>query len=105
MAITLNINDRPYTVDVEPERPLSWVSSQQHPPARTSRRKNRNAQRGGKPIPQKTPPRRKFIQVSAAPTAGGLMLGFHIPVTKAAVTGAKPITKMPEGVEINAWLS
>jgi isoquinoline 1-oxidoreductase beta subunit len=46
--------------------------------------------------------RRRFIQTAAA---GGLMLGFHIPVAKAATTGAKPLTKMPEGVEINAWLS
>jgi isoquinoline 1-oxidoreductase beta subunit len=48
--------------------------------------------------------RRTFIQTSAA-AAGGLMLGFHIPVAKAATTGAKPIAAMPDGVEINAWLS
>ena len=48
--------------------------------------------------------RRRFIQ-TAASAAGGLTLGFHIPVAKAAMTGARPITAMPEGVEINAWLS
>ena len=48
--------------------------------------------------------RRQFIQTAAAAT-GGLMLGFHIPVSKAAISMAKPIASMPEGVEINAWLS
>ena len=48
--------------------------------------------------------RRAFITSTAA-VGGGLVLGFHIPQAKAAMTGAKPITKMPEGVEVNAWLS
>ena len=48
--------------------------------------------------------RRAFIQSSAA-VGAGLVLGFHIPQARAAMTGAKPITKMPEGVEVNAWLS
>ena len=48
--------------------------------------------------------RRAFIRSSAA-VGGGLVLGFHIPQARAAMTGAKPITKMPEGVEVNAWLS
>ena len=48
--------------------------------------------------------RRAFIKSSAA-TGAGLVLGFHIPQARAAMTGAKPITKMPEGVEVNAWLS
>ncbi len=48
--------------------------------------------------------RRAFIRSSAA-VGGGLVLGFHIPLAKAATTGAKILTKMPEGVEVNAWLS
>ena len=45
--------------------------------------------------------RRQFIQ-TAASAGSGLMLGFHIPVSKAAVVGAKVLTAMPGGVEINA---
>ncbi len=48
--------------------------------------------------------RRKFMHTAAA-AGGGLMLGFHIPVSKAASAGAKVLTAMPDGVEINAWLS
>ncbi len=48
--------------------------------------------------------RRRFIQ-NAAAAGGGLMLGFHVPVSRAANSLARPITAMPEGVEINAWLS
>jgi isoquinoline 1-oxidoreductase beta subunit len=48
--------------------------------------------------------RRSFIQSTAAAVGGGLVLGFHIPA-RAATTGAKILTKMPEGVEVNAWLS
>ena len=53
--------------------------------------------------------RRHFIQTAAA-AGGGLMLGFHIPVSKAAQSLARPVGAnsvgaMPEGAEINAWLS
>jgi len=48
--------------------------------------------------------RRAFIRTSVG-AAGGLMLGFHIPVAEAARTEARPWTTPTNGVEINAWLT
>jgi isoquinoline 1-oxidoreductase subunit beta len=48
--------------------------------------------------------RRTFIQASAA-AAGGLVIGFHMPVAFAAKTESKPWTSPPEGTEVNAWLA
>ena len=51
----------------------------------------------------KTLSRRTFIQTSVA-AGGGLLLGFHIPVAKAARTDAKPWSTKTDGTEINAWV-
>ncbi len=53
---------------------------------------------------RKTLSRRAFIQSTAA-AGGGLVLGFHIPVARAARIEAKPWAAPAEGVEVNAWLA
>src|SRR5262245_4001291 len=82
--------------------PLRHLST--YPRRRASRRQDREQLRGGEAMTAQNLSRRMFIQTAAA-AGGGLMLGFHIPLAKAATTDPKPLTKMPEGVEINAWLS
>ena len=49
--------------------------------------------------------RRTFIRSSLA-VGGGLMLGFHMPVSaEAAIVMGEPWKNPAEGVEINAWLT
>ena len=48
--------------------------------------------------------RRTLIRTMVG-AGGGMILGFHVPETLAAVVSAKPWTTPREGVEINAWLS
>jgi isoquinoline 1-oxidoreductase beta subunit len=48
--------------------------------------------------------RRSFLRASVA-AGGGLMLGFHMPVSLAATIGARPqSTTTAIGTEINAWI-
>ena len=48
--------------------------------------------------------RRTFVQTSLA-AGGGLLLGFHVPLARAAKIEPKPSTTPTDGVEINAWLA
>jgi isoquinoline 1-oxidoreductase subunit beta len=48
--------------------------------------------------------RRTFIQASAV-IGGGLMIGFHMPMAKAAKIEPKPWTPVEQGTEVNAWLA
>ncbi|MGO4830320.1 molybdopterin cofactor-binding domain-containing protein [Cupriavidus sp. 2KB_15] len=53
---------------------------------------------------QATMPRRHFLRATAA-LGGGLVIGFHLPASKAATTVADPADATSQGVEINAWLT
>jgi hypothetical protein len=51
----------------------------------------------------KTLSRRTFIRTSVA-AGGGMLLGFHIPIAKAALTDAKPWNTPPGGTSRCGYL-
>ena len=48
--------------------------------------------------------RRSFVQTSLA-AGGGFLLGFHVPLARAAKIEPTPSTTPTGGVEVNAWLA
>ena len=46
--------------------------------------------------------RREFLVRSTA-VGGGLLLGFHLPVTGPLAADSDPLTDQPQAVEVNAW--
>ena len=47
--------------------------------------------------------RREFLVRSTA-VGGGLLLGFHLPVTGPLAADSDPLSDQPQAVEVNAWI-